>query len=62
MSQPKLVLAGIPARLDLLAQIGIRPDLVSVADLDETPKRVNCQPVMSPPCDRESKGGSHAYG
>ena len=28
-----------PRRLDLLAQIGIRPDLVSVAGLDETPKR-----------------------
>ena len=40
MSQPKLVLASAsPRRLDLLAQIGIRPDLVSVADLDETPKR-----------------------
>ena len=40
MSQPKLVLASAsPRRLDLLAQIGIRPDLVSVADLDETPKK-----------------------
>ena len=40
MSQPKLVLASAsPRRLDLLAQIGIRPDLVSVAGLDETPKR-----------------------
>ena len=40
MSQPKLVLASAsPRRLDLLAQIGIRPDFVSVADLDETPKR-----------------------
>ena len=40
MSQPKLVLASAsPRRRDLLAQIGIRPDLVSVADLDETPKR-----------------------
>ena len=40
MFQPKLVLASAsPRRLDLLAQIGIRPDLVSVAGLDETPKR-----------------------
>ena len=40
MSQPKLVLASAsPRRLDLLAQIGIRPDLVSVAGLDETPIR-----------------------
>ena len=40
MSQPKLVLASAsPRRLDLLAQIGIRPDLVSDAGLDETPIR-----------------------
>ena len=39
MFQPKLVLASAsPRRLDLLAQIGIRPDLVSAAYLDETPK------------------------
>ena len=38
MSQPQLVLASAsPRRLDLLAQIGIQPDLVSAADLDETP-------------------------
>jgi len=40
MSQPQLVLASAsPRRLDLLAQIGIQPDLVSAADLDETPKK-----------------------
>ena len=40
MSQPELVLASAsPRRRDLLAQIGIRPDLVFAADLDETPKR-----------------------
>ena len=40
MSQPQLVLASAsPRRLNLLAQIGVRPDLVSAADLDETPKR-----------------------
>ena len=40
MSQLRLVLASAsPRRLDLLAQIGIRPDLVSAANLDETPKK-----------------------
>ena len=39
MSQPQLVLASAsPRRLDLLAQICIQPDLVSAADLDETPR------------------------
>ena len=36
----KLVLASAsPRRLDLLAQIGIAPDLVLPADIDETPRR-----------------------
>ena len=40
MSQPQLVLASAsPRRLDLLAQIGIQPDLVSVANVDENPKK-----------------------
>ena len=40
MSQPQLILASAsPRRIDLLAQIGIQPDLVSSADLDETPKK-----------------------
>ena len=40
MSQPKLVLASAsPRRLDLLAQIGIQPDIVFAADLDETPQK-----------------------
>ena len=40
MSQPQLVLASAsPRRLNLLGQIGIRPDLVSAPDLDETPKK-----------------------
>ena len=40
MFQPQLVLASAsPRRLDLLAQIGIKPDLVSAADLDETPEK-----------------------
>jgi len=37
---PKLVLASAsPRRRDLLAQIGIVPDAVDPADLDETPRR-----------------------
>ena len=40
MSQPQLILASAsPRRLDLLAQIGIKPDLVSAANLDEIPKK-----------------------
>jgi septum formation protein len=40
MSQPQLVLASAsPRRLDLLAQIGVQPDLVFAADLDETPQK-----------------------
>ena len=40
MSQPQLVLASAsPRRLDLLAQIGVQPDFVSAADLDETPQK-----------------------
>ena len=40
MSQPQLILASAsPRRLDLLAQIGISPDLVSATDVDETPKK-----------------------
>lgn len=35
---PKLILASAsPRRLDLLRQIGIRPDEISPADIDETP-------------------------
>ena len=40
MSQTQLVLASAsPRRLDLLAQIGVQPDLVCAADLDETPQK-----------------------
>jgi septum formation protein len=40
MSQPQLVLASASSRrLDLLAQIGVQPDLVCAADLDETPQK-----------------------
>lgn len=38
-SQPRLVLgSGSPRRLELLAQIGVVPDVVSAADIDETPR------------------------
>ena len=39
-SRPPLVLAsGSPRRLALLAQIGVDPDVILPADLDETPLR-----------------------
>ena len=38
--RPRLVLAsGSPRRLALLAQMGLDPDAVIPADLDETPRR-----------------------
>jgi septum formation protein len=38
--QPRLILASAsPRRLELLAQIGLRPDAVLPADIDETPRR-----------------------
>lgn len=38
--RPPLVLASAsPRRLDLLARIGVRPDLVLPADIDETPRK-----------------------
>ena len=40
MTGPLLVLASAsPRRLELLKQIGIAPDLVDPADIDETPRR-----------------------
>ena len=40
MERPPLVLASAsPRRLDLLARIGIVPDAVAPADIDETPHR-----------------------
>jgi len=40
VARPRLVLAsGSPRRLALLAQIGIDPDAVIPADIDETPRR-----------------------
>jgi septum formation protein len=38
-AEPKLILASAsPRRKELLTQIGITPDLISAADIDETPK------------------------
>ncbi|MBU4434884.1 MAG: septum formation protein Maf [Alphaproteobacteria bacterium] len=38
--QPSLVLASAsPRRLDLLAQVGVKPDRIDPADIDETPLR-----------------------
>ncbi|WP_374345527.1 nucleoside triphosphate pyrophosphatase [Phenylobacterium sp.] len=40
MTSPRLVLASAsPRRLDLLAQMGLVPDLVDAAEIDETPQR-----------------------
>ncbi|WP_427788734.1 Maf family protein [Brevundimonas diminuta] len=39
-SAPRLILASSsPRRIELLAQIGIAPDLVDPADIDETPEK-----------------------
>lgn len=40
MSAPRLILASAsPRRLDLLRQIGVEPDAVAPAEIDETPRR-----------------------
>ena len=40
MTPVRLALASAsPRRLDLLAQIGVKPDLVHPADIDETPRK-----------------------
>lgn len=39
LSQRLILASASPRRLDLLRQIGIEPDLVSAADLDETPRQ-----------------------
>jgi len=39
MTQPKLILgSGSPRRLELLAQLGLRPDAVRAPDINEDPK------------------------
>ncbi len=45
---PRLVLASAsPRRLELLAQIGVRPDAVDPADIDETPKDGESPPAYA---------------
>ncbi|MGC6454544.1 MAG: Maf family protein [Candidatus Puniceispirillaceae bacterium] len=44
----KLVLASAsPRRRDLLAQVGITPDLILAADIDETPRRGELPPAYA---------------
>ncbi len=38
MSPPLILASGSPRRLELLAQIGIVPDQVTIPDIDETPR------------------------
>lgn len=48
MSRPLLVLASAsPRRLELLAQIGIAPDRIDPADIDETPLRDETPPRLA---------------
>ena len=46
--RPELVLAsGSPRRITLLAQIGVTPDLVLPAEIDETPKRAEAPRALA---------------
>jgi septum formation protein len=46
--RPSFVLASAsPRRLELLAQIGLKPDLVRAADLDETPLKAETPPELA---------------
>ncbi len=48
MARPRLVLASAsPRRLDLLAQIGLKPDLVDPADLDESPRKAELPAIYA---------------
>lgn len=44
MTAPLVLASASPRRLELLKQIGIRPDLVQPADLDETPRKGELPP------------------
>ena len=58
--RPKLVLASAsPRRLALLQQIGLEPDALLPADLDETPKKGEL-PRASGVAARQRKGGGRA--
>lgn len=48
MSRPELVLASSsPRRIELLAQVGIRPDHIDPADIDETPLKGETPPRLA---------------
>lgn len=48
MSRPRLVLASSsPRRIELLAQVGIHPDAVDPADIDETPLKGETPPRLA---------------
>ncbi len=48
MSRPELVLASAsPRRIELLAQVGIRPDHIDPADIDETPLKGETPPRLA---------------
>ena len=57
---PDLILASAsPRRRELLAQIGIVPDVIEAADLQETVLSVNCPAFMPRAWLRKSKSGRH---
>ena len=48
MSRPELVLASAsPRRIELLAQVGITPDHIDPADIDETPLKGETPPRLA---------------
>ena len=48
MSRPELVLASAsPRRIELLAQVGITPDYIDPADIDETPRKGETPPRLA---------------
>ena len=48
MSRPELVLASSsPRRIELLAQVGIRPDHIDPTDIDETPLKGETPPRLA---------------
>ena len=48
MSRPELVLASAsPRRIELLAQLGVTPDRIDPADIDETPLKGETPPRLA---------------
>jgi septum formation protein len=48
LASPQLVLASSsPRRIELLAQVGIRPDHIDPADIDETPLKAETPPLLA---------------